>query len=258
MIKAVFFDIDGTLVSFNTHQVPQSTQDAIALLKKKGIKTFIATGRQYEAINNLGDLQFDGYITLNGSYCFIENEEVIYKTVIPKEDMQALIHYLNHVKSFPCIFVTEHTFFGNYLNDDAYFILDQLNFPIPELLPVEKALEEDIYQVISFFKREDEQDILSHLPHCDIARWSPLFTDLIPKGSSKQVGIDQVLKHFDISLEDTMAFGDGGNDIPMLRHIPCSIAMGNAEEEVKESAAYVTTSVDDDGVWKALKHFQVI
>ena len=66
MIKAVFFDIDGTLVSFKTHRVPDSTKRAIAILRAKGIRVFIASGRQLLAINNLEDLQFDGYVTLNG------------------------------------------------------------------------------------------------------------------------------------------------------------------------------------------------
>ena len=52
MIKAVFFDIDGTLVSFKTHTIPQSTLDALALLREKGIKVFIATGRHFCSINN--------------------------------------------------------------------------------------------------------------------------------------------------------------------------------------------------------------
>ena len=66
MIKSVFFDIDGTLVSFKTHRVPDSTKRAIAILRAKGIRVFIASGRQLLAINNLDDLQFDGYFTLNG------------------------------------------------------------------------------------------------------------------------------------------------------------------------------------------------
>ena len=55
MVKAIFFDIDGTLVSFKTHEVPRSTIDALDILRKKGIKVFIATGRHYSSINNLGD-----------------------------------------------------------------------------------------------------------------------------------------------------------------------------------------------------------
>ena len=61
-----------------------------------------------------------------------------------------------------------------------------------------------------------------------------------------------------VSKEETMAFGDGGNDIGMLRHAGIGIAMGNAKDDVKASADYVTTSVDEDGIFKALKHFGVI
>ena len=55
-----------------------------------------------------------------------------------------------------------------------------------------------------------------------------------------------------------MAFGDGGNDIPMLRHVGIGVAMGNAENDVKQVADYVTASVDEDGIEKALRHFGVI
>ena len=82
MIKALFFDIDGTLVSFNTHAIPQTTIEAIAAAKAKGIRIFIATGRPAVIINNLSALQdrrlIDGYITMNGGYCFV-GEDVIYK-----------------------------------------------------------------------------------------------------------------------------------------------------------------------------------
>ena len=68
MTKAIFFDIDGTLLSFKTHSVPQSTIDAINEVKRQGIKVFLATGRLRKQIQNLGDLEFDGFITVNGAY----------------------------------------------------------------------------------------------------------------------------------------------------------------------------------------------
>ena len=66
MIKAAFFDIDGTLVSFNTHIISPSTVEAIHELRQKGVKVFIATGRHPLWINNLADLEIDGYVSLNG------------------------------------------------------------------------------------------------------------------------------------------------------------------------------------------------
>ena len=66
------------------------------------------------------------------------------------------------------------------------------------------------------------------------------------------------IKRFGFKLEETMAFGDGGNDIGMLRHAGIGVAMGNANDEVKAAADYITASVDEDGIYKALKHFGVI
>ena len=107
MIKAVFFDIDGTLVSFKTHKLPDSTVRALDLLREKGIKVFIATGRQLQSINNLGAQEFDGYVTLNGGYCLAGKDKVIYKHNIPSGDMEALIRYQENEEAFPCALVEE-------------------------------------------------------------------------------------------------------------------------------------------------------
>jgi len=67
-IKAVFFDIDGTLLSFKTGKVPDSTQNALQKLREKGIKVIIATGRSINSLHHIDHLKFDGFITFNGSY----------------------------------------------------------------------------------------------------------------------------------------------------------------------------------------------
>ena len=115
-----------------------------------------------------------------------------------------------------------------------------------------------VYQLIAFFTQEEEAEIMSFLPGCVATRWNPLFTDVVAKGSSKAVGIEQMAAHFGISVEETMAFGDGGNDVAMLRRAGIGVAMGNAEASVQREADYVTTSVDEDGVWNALRHFGLI
>lgn len=258
MIKAIFFDIDGTLVSFKTHQVPSSTIDALSLLRKKGIKSFIATGRQLHSIDNLGTLSFDGYITLNGSYCIEGKDKVIYKRNIPEEDIISLIRYQKEEESFPCAFVHEDKLLINYTNQDTDKILKLLNFPPIPVRGLEDYAGEEVFQLIAFFKEGQEERIMKALPHCESTRWNPLFTDVVPKGSSKAVGMDKILEYYHIDLKDTMAFGDGGNDIPMLCHAGIGIAMGNAEDEVRAAADYITSSVDEEGIWKALKHFGVL
>ncbi len=261
MIKALFFDIDGTLVSFETHAIPASTIEALEDVHKKGIKIFIATGRPKAIINNLSVLQtrglIDGYITMNGAYCFVGNN-VIYKSAIPKEEVQALAEICQQ-NDYPCIFVGEHTISvcqpNQLVREIFYDFLHVNEIPVKSF---EEATQGEIFQITPFFTTEEEKKILPHIPNCELGRWYPAFTDITAKGNTKQKGIDEMIEPFGFQLNETMAFGDGGNDISMLRHAAIGVAMGNAKEDVKEAADYVTTSVDEDGIKKALQHFGVI
>ncbi|NDV58974.1 Cof-type HAD-IIB family hydrolase [Bacteroides sp. 519] len=257
MIKALFFDIDGTLVSFNTHKVPASTIDAIAKVKEKGIKVFIATGRPKAIINNLGNLEFDGYITMNGSICFAGKDEVIYKNSIPAEDVQTLTNIIRK-KTITSTFVTEKKMYivnPNWMSDEFSTLLNVHSLPQidPEDIP-----GKEIFQVSPFITPAQEVKLMPQIPHCESGRWHTSFTDIVAVGSGKNNGIDAIINHFGIALEDTMAFGDGGNDISMLKHAAIGVAMGNANDNVKQVADYVTDTVDNDGILKALEHFGII
>ena len=261
MTKALFFDIDGTLVSFQTHVIPASTIEALTLAHEKGIQIFIATGRPTLIINNLGELQsrglIDGYITMNGGYCYV-GDEIVYKSCIPDEDVQIIADFCRK-NNFPCIFVGEHDASVCQPDETLRYIfykhLGVKEFPEEDF---EKATQRDVYQITPFFNPEQEKEVLPLVTHGECGRWHPAFVDITAKGNTKQNGIDQFIQRFGFKLEETMAFGDGGNDIGMLRHAGIGIAMGNANEDVKASADYVTASVDEDGIYKALKHFGII
>ena len=135
MIKAVFFDIDGTLVSFNTHKISESSKNAINELRKKGIKVFIASGRALFQIDNLEDLEFDGYITINGCSCFINdngNIKEVYRDALDKNDLFTLNDYLNTNK-FPCTIITSDNIFINYTDDIINHLYTLANVKIPEI-----------------------------------------------------------------------------------------------------------------------------
>lgn len=256
MVKAIFFDIDGTLVSFKNHQIPQSTFDALYKLKEKGIKLFIATGRGKDGLDVLNDFPFDGYITLNGQYCYT-NDQIIYSNTIKKEDLQALLDYLED-HQVPCGFTEENTKYFNYRDkrvDAIHAITHNDDHPAGDCSHV---IDKSIYQIMCFVDEKEEKEILSHMPHCISARWHPTFCDISPIGGTKQLGIDQFLEYHGLDLKDTMAFGDGGNDKQMLQHVSLAIAMGNAGDELKSIADFVTKDVDDDGVAYALKHYGLI
>lgn len=257
MIRALFFDIDGTLVSFKTHIVPESTVKAIKEARDKGIKVFISTGRPKIIINNLGKLEFDGYITMNGAYCFAGKDEVIYKSSIPSEDVETVVSMVKKT-SLSCIFVLEKKMFicnpGWMSNEFS----TTLNIPpLPEI-KADDILSNEIFQISPFITPAQEKELMPQIPYCESGRWHTSFTDIVAKGNGKNRGIDEIIKHFDIPLEATIAFGDGGNDIPMLQHAAIGVAMGNAKDNVKQAADYVTDSVDDDGILKAFQHFGIL
>ena len=165
---------------------------------------------------------------------------------------------LESYATFTAKTVEEDGIYQNYVDDSVRQLYDMLDFPHPPLRPLRGNGGKEVYQLIAFFSPGHEERIMSVLPHCEATRWNPLFADVVPRGSSKAVGIDKIIEYYGISLHETMAFGDGGNDMAMLRHAGIGVAMGNAGDEVKEAADYVTDSVDDDGVMNALRHFDVI
>ena len=261
MIKAAFFDIDGTLVSFNTHKVSDSSKEAIRLLKEKGIKVFIATGRIKKHINNIDDLVFDGYITANGFDCYI-GDKSIYRHSIAKEEIYSLIDYLKNKELFPCSIMMNSGIFINYVTKEVEEVSKSINLPIPAVDNYYEFLEkniDDILQINLFVDENKEKQLMSKIfKNCESSRWHPAFTDVNTKGGGKHIGIDKIIEYYGIKLEDTIAFGDGGNDITMIEHAAIGVAMGNANEGVKKIADYITDDVDNDGVFNALKHFNII
>jgi Cof subfamily protein (haloacid dehalogenase superfamily) len=257
MIKAVFFDIDGTLVSFKTHTVAPSTVAALQELKRQGIKIFVASGRHQCTMDNVAAIPFDGYITLNGGMCIV-GERILYKHCIPPADVAALFDYLETEERCPCVFVHERDQSMTYKNKTVEKVFAHIAFRDPPIRTEAEIQHLDVYQILVFFDEAQERRLMRRLPHCATTRWHPLFADIIPAGSSKWIGINKMIAHFGIAPDETMAFGDGGNDIEMLQNVHLGIAMGNAGDEVQQAAAYVTATVDDDGIVQALRKFQLI
>lgn len=259
-IKIVFFDIDGTLVSFETHCVPHSTLEAVHEMRQKGVKVYIATGRPMQFIDNLGALEYDGMITVTGAHCFTREGQIISHCPVPKESVSRVVKYLEKGEdAYPVIFVSTDNLFITEIDENVKEVLSLLNLKTPPIGRASRAEREDVLQMISFFKADREKVLMDELmPDCTSMRWHPLFTDVITGKVDKAVGIDNVLAYERLGLEEAIVFGDGGNDMSMLTHVKHSVAMGNACDELKAVATYVTDSVDNDGVAKALKQFGLI
>lgn len=255
MFKALFFDIDGTLLPFSTHRVSPATVAAFDTLRRRGILTFIATGRPRVLIPDL-PLPLDGYVTVNGGHVTVR-DRVLLRRPIAKADS---LRWLDYVREHDLVTMafTESRMFVNRISREALAIRDQLDFTMPPLLPLDDLSQETVFQYIALMPSSCDASVSALLPGCRLPRWHPAFSDLIPKDSSKAAGMERVLAHCDVRKEEIMAFGDGANDIEMLSFAGCGVAMGNASDEVKAHADYVTATADDDGIVQALRHFGLL
>ena len=262
MTKIIFLDIDGTLLSFRTHRIPQSAIDAINRVRQKGIKMWIATGRPLPFVCNLDGLGYDGIMSVNGAQCQIQSSmregaevTVIHSQPVPQDDVERMVAEQRRT-GMPVVYASnKHAIltapFGvpSVVNE----VFTMLDIKVPPLAEPEEALTFTVMQIIGFYPESEQKHVIGDiLKSCDDTRWHPAFADCIAKGTNKASGIDHIISHYGFDLSETMAFGDGGNDIEMLRHAGIGVAMGNASDEVKAIADIVTTSVDDDGVANVL------
>ena len=265
MIKAVFFDIDGTLVSFKTHKVSEGVQDAIRKMRASGTKVIIATGRPLYQVDNLGDLEFDGFLTMNGIINYSGGKAcrplppIIDSHPLAKETAVEIAR-VSVENKLPAFIFAEDKKGINTQNEISLAAFEFINMPLPQIVDIEKiARENDIYMYTVFVTLQDEMKYLRGIRgNIDFPRWHPYLVDLIEGGNSKATAMDVFMKYFSISREETMAFGDGGNDIPMLKYAGVGVAMDNASDDVKAAADYITDSVDEDGVVTALKKYNLI
>ncbi|SFG65409.1 Cof-type HAD-IIB family hydrolase [Prevotella sp. KH2C16] len=260
MFKALFFDIDGTLVSFATHRIPASTVEALREAKKRGVKIFISTGRPLNIITNLGQIEplIDGYITTNGAYCFAGKETVSIHPM-KRKDVETIIDD-GYEQGYSMIIVGSKNFV--VCNDTPavhrIFVEELKVENIDFSLSYNDLADEEILQVTPFVTTEQETRLMPRLGNCTAGRWHPEFVDITAGGIDKARGLHEMAEYMGLRIEETMAFGDGGNDIPILKAAGTGVAMGNGLDEVKACADYTTTAVDGDGIRNALRHFRVI
>ena len=256
MIKAIFFDVDGTLVSHTKNEVPESTRTALNKLKEKNIKCVVATGRHVLELAALPvrDIDFDGYITLNGQLCLDDRRSVIGGTPITGTDKDRIIRLFEE-KKIPLVLVEKDAMYINFVNPQV----EQAQKEISTKIPAQGSYTgNEIYQAVAYVEKEEGDLLKDYLPDCKITRWNDRAVDIISCYGGKSSGIKQYLEKNNIRKQETMSFGDGENDIEMLEFTNIGIAMGNSDDVVKKSADYVTASVDEEGIEKALEHYKVI
>lgn len=256
MKKAVFFDIDGTLLGRKDGKpftIPQSALEAIRLLREQGWITAICTGRQEPFIRKYFP-EFDHFIAMNGTYARC-GDDVIYEYQYPPERVLSIIE---HFDAFGASynFVGNARGWGRNLTPEEITELNHIyslgDYILSQWDPA------DIHAGAMDFLFRDE----AHYQQC-----LPAFTDnmvlnlhggyqsgdLSFPEHDKSKAIALFCNHMGVELCDTAAFGDGYNDVTMLQTVGLGVAMGNGVPAAKDAADFVTDSLFDDGVARAIK-----
>lgn len=256
--KLLFFDIDGTLLSEKTHQVPQSAINALKQAKKNGHMIFINTGRTRSTINQcIEEINPDGYVCGCGTYISHLNH-VLYHHQVSKQTCHQLLSLLKNQHIDAIFEASDKVYFPQDLSDPKinYFYKQYNNasFPLGFLSDKDVHLDKfciQFYQDVSSFYHEIESQF-------NIIKRKKDFSEIVPKGHSKATGIQYLIDYFHLSLDDCYVFGDSMNDISMLTYVKHSIVMKNSDQPLFEITEYITDDVDNDGIEKALKHFHLI
>lgn len=277
-VKAVFFDIDGTLVN-DRKSVLKSTKEAIKIVKDQGVLVGVATGRGPFFVKDLmNDLDLDFAVTYNGQYIF-NKERVLFASPIDKRSLRQVIAYAKKNRKEIAMGMRQDVVGSRIMSFGLSPLSQLVSRFVPKFLTrtvshsfnrmVSKALpqkEDDlldlinqpIYQVLMLMTPEESNQAASEFEYLKFTRSNPFAADIINQGNSKLEGIRRVGKEYGFDLNQVMAFGDSDNDLEMLAGVGMSVAMGNGSSSVKEVAKHITTSNQEDGIHKALEHFGVL
>lgn len=255
-MKIAFFDIDGTLIDMNTKRISPKTIYALKELKSKGIILCVATGRGPMTVPKFEEIQFDAYLTFNGSYCY-NCKEAIFSNPILNEDVHRLLENATEMKRPISIATAKRLAANGWDNDLAeYYGFAKLELELAE--DFEQVLQEKIYQVMLSGREEEYSQIIKNTQNVKIASWWDKAVDVIPATGGKGKGIQKILEYYNLKKEDAIAFGDGNNDIEMFKAVGTAIAMGNASEKLKEFATDICDHVANDGIYNYCVEHQLI
>lgn len=262
MYKVIVMDVDGTLVN-NDKKLTAKTKEALLKVQSKGVRLIIASGRPTTGVYHLAkELKLNenhGYIISYNGSCVIdcETKEVLFNQPLTVEEEKMILH---HTKKFN---VTSMVVKDDYLCiDNAYGYMVKTEAREDRLLVHEvKDMEEFVdfttNKVLVSAEPETLDKIIYELGepfkdllHC--VRSAPWFFEYTQKGLDKANALSMILPQLNCTKDEIIAFGDGHNDISLLKYVGYGIAMSNAVEDLKKVAKDVTLSNDNDGIAFAL------
>ena len=260
-------DIDGTLVG-SDKTISEKTREAIIKAQQRGKIVAIASGRSIAGIrktaSNISLEQYGGYvIAYNGTTVVnCKTGECIYNQMVPKELVKPVYEAAKRVNAGIVVYNdnTKEMISGNGLNEYIKIDAEACNVTINEVSDFVKAINFPFNKFLLSGKPEHMAEVEKIMAkefgdRLNVFRSDPFYVELLPRYVDKGVAVEKLVKHLDIQREKVICIGDSYNDLPMLRFAGMGVAMGNAQQEVKEMADYVTASNDEDGIVNVIDKF---
>lgn len=255
--KYVFIDMDGTLIDKGNMDILESTKLAIRQAQQNGHTVILNTGRPpvlFYFIDKL--LGLDSFVACNGRYVVVKGE-VIYEDPIPTETIHRLVRFFDDLK-IDIAFESVHDFVLQSQHDVLYKkFSEHFNLQYPRYEP-NYYKSNDIYQVCLYYNKDDFNKFEKIFPTLSFHFFCKYGLDVNAKGGMKDLGVKKVVEHLNINPLDTIAIGDGYNDISMIKEAHIGIAMGNAPDAVKKHADLIANQVGDDAIYHIFKTLNLI
>ena len=259
-IKIVFSDIDGTFIT-NDHKVTEKTSYAVKSLLKKNIPFVLVSARMPEAIYPITEkigVKIP-IVSYSGGLVLTESEKVLYDKKILSDDTKNILQEISGRWSDVTVnYYSGRKWFVRDVNDKRVIREMNITSAVAENADFENLLERNILpnKILVMCEppvcEEMEKELGKKFKTLNVVRSSKILLEIMDKTVSKAVGIEILLKHYNFSVENSVAFGDNYNDVEMLKYVGCGVAMGNAPDDVKKISKEITTSNEEDGIYNFL------
>ncbi len=259
MSKVLFFDVDGTLILHQEgiNEIDQRVISKLKEIKEQGNHLFIATGRPYAFVNEyLKSLDFDGLVMANGSHVMIDGK-TIFENTLGESNVKRLVEFMDSNKIEYILqdnaygYIKPHfenllSFYQTAAVNENQLVYDFDESVFDKIIKIEVNMPKGLEQRF--------MDLLGNDFNYDY-NGSMDYFEIYDKKINKAEGIVKTLEFYDLNISDSYAFGDGYNDIDMIKAVGCGVVMGNGVDELKAIGDYITDDFLDNGLLNALNRF---
>ncbi len=272
MKKAIIMDIDGTLTN-SEKKISEKTKNKLMELQEKGALLVLASGRPDKGLTDLfKELEMDKHhgiiITFNGAKVIdCETNEVLFNQTMTVETCKAVLNHMRNFDVIPMVYKGEYIYVNDVYNNIVHVRGKELNvikyeaslgnYKLSEVIDMVDFADYPMNKILTAgepeYLRENYKEMMK--PFVDTLNCvftADMYFEFTEKGIDKANAIRCALLPLGYTKDDIIAFGDAENDKTMIEYAGIGVAMGNAYQDIKDIADYITLSNDEDGIVYAL------